>query len=204
MTASDSELTEIEVKLYVPDLAQAAATLETQGAVLTAPRVFERNLRYEDPVGSFAQRGIVLRLRQDSRVRLTYKDASELIDGVLKRFEAEVEVSDFDTLDLILRKLGYVQQMIYEKYRTTYMLDGAEIVLDELPYGNFVEIEGPLDKINALVQRLGWTTYPRVTLSYTSLFQRLRERHGLTAQNLTFADFVTVSLVDADLMAAFA
>ncbi len=204
MTASDSDMTEIEVKLYVPDLAQAAAELETQGAALMVPRVFERNLCYEDPAGSFGERGVVLRLRQDTRVRLTYKESHEVIDDVLKRFEAEVEVSDFDTLDLILRKLGYTQQMIYEKYRTTYMLDGAEIVLDELPYGNFVEIEGPVDKINALVQSLGWTAYPRVTLSYTLLFQRLREHHGLAMRNLTFADFETVSLVDVDLMAAFA
>jgi len=36
--------------------------------------------------------------------------------------------------------------MMYEKYRTTFTIGSLEVVLDELPYGNFVEIEGPIVK----------------------------------------------------------
>ncbi len=33
-------------------------------------------------------------------------------------------------------------------------MNGAEIVLDEMPYGNFVEIEGEAERIKQLVAKL--------------------------------------------------
>ena len=35
------------------------------------------------------------------------------------------------------KSLGYVISMIYEKYRTTYELDGVLVTLDEMPCGDF-------------------------------------------------------------------
>ena len=77
------------------------------------------------------------------------------MDGIFRRFEAEVVVSDFETMDVILRRLGYVVSLIYEKYRATYTLGDAEIVLDELPYGNFTEIEADEPTIERVVADVG-------------------------------------------------
>src|SRR5687768_14416047 len=93
---------EIEIKLLVPKLTDIEARLVVLGAALHAPRVFERNARYDLPDGSLTAKGVVLRLRQDSRARLTYKEAGTLSDGVMSRFEAEIEVSDFGTMQTIL------------------------------------------------------------------------------------------------------
>lgn len=188
---------ETEVKLYVPDLAAVQARLEAQGAALTAPRVFERNVRYEDAAHSFASRGIVLRLRQDSRARLTYKDGGVAHDGLISRFEAEVEVSDYDAMATILERLGYTPQFIYEKYRTTYTLDGAEIVLDELPCGSFVEIEGDKHTIEGVMKRLELTTAKRYAGSYAALFAQVRARLRLSFNDLTFDNFVGVSVPES-------
>ena len=144
-----NKLVETEVKIHVPDLDAVAARLAAAGAELIAPRVFERNVRYENGDETFTPQGIVLRLRQDARVRLTYKEPGVVKGGALERFEAEVTVDDFDTMDLILRRLGFHPYIVYEKYRTTYRLGEAEIVLDEMPYGNFVEVEGPAGAIEA-------------------------------------------------------
>src|SRR5690349_9847594 len=124
---------ETEIKLYVPDLQAVQKKLEVAGATLKAPRVYERNVRYEDAASSLTPRGIVVRLREDTRVRLTYKDEGKAEDGIVSRFEAEVEVSDFDAMETILSKMGYSPYLVYEKYRPTYELDDAEIVLDEIP-----------------------------------------------------------------------
>ena len=143
---------ETEVKLYVPDLAAVARRLAAVGATISAPRVLERNVRYDNTAGDFNATSTVLRLRQDTRVRLTYKDGEKLIGQYgSSRFEAEVEVSDFDTMETILGKLGFIPVMVYEKYRTTYTLDGAEIDLDEMPYGSFVEIEADQAAIKRIV-----------------------------------------------------
>ncbi len=185
---------ETEIKLYVPDLEPVRQRLMDAGATLTAARVYERNVRYDNAGRTLTPDGVVLRLRQDTRTRLTYKDEGTAQDGIVSRFEAEVEVSDFDTMQLILGRLGFTPYMIYEKYRTTYTLDEAEIVLDEMPYGNFVEIEGSIATITALLPRLVLEQAVRCDGSYATLFERIRQRLGLTFTDLTFANFTGIAV----------
>ncbi len=187
-----ANLTETEVKIYVPDFAPILARLESAGAVLESGRVFERNVRYENADQTFTGRGIVLRLREDTRIRLTYKEPPLLADGIMARFEAEVTVDDFDVMDVILQKLGFMPYVVYEKYRTTYTLGETEVVLDELPYGCFVEIEGELDAIRAALDVLGLADAPRLGMSYLSLFDQIKTALGLEMHDLTFANFVGV------------
>ena len=73
-------------------------------------------------------------------------------------------------MHVILRRLGYEVALVYEKYRTTYELDGAEIVLDELPYGNFTEIEGDAETIERVVAVLGMGAARRMSGSYVQIF----------------------------------
>ena len=190
---------EVEVKLYTPDLAKVRAALEAADAALKTPRVFERNLRYENAAGSLTAQGIVLRLRQDDVAKLTYKADASMVDGIVTRFEAEVEVSDFAAMDVILRRLGYEVALVYEKYRTTYALGDAEIVLDELPYGNFTEIEGDVDTIEQVIETLGLGGARRMTASYTDIFAALKARLGLEMRDCSFEAFAGVDVDVGDL-----
>lgn len=182
---------ETEIKLYVPDLAAVATRMEALGATLTKPRVFERNVRYENATHTLTQQEIVVRLRQDTRVRLTYKEPAQtpVMGGIYTRFEAEVEVGDFDQMELILGRLGYTPAIIYEKWRTTYTFNTVEIVLDELPYGNFIEIEGGEEDIRATVSQLGLQHAPAYAESYLTLFDTVRRNLNLVCHDLTFANF---------------
>lgn len=75
----------------------------------------------------------------------------------------------------------------YEKHRTTYRLGHLIITLDEMPFGNFIEIEGPdPEQIEqaAKILKLDW--HERSTASYLSLFYQFRAARNLSAQNLTF------------------
>ena len=186
---SNKNLQEVEAKLYTPDLLIIQQSLEELGATLTKPRIFERNIRYENATATFMKKGVVLRMRQDDVARLTYKSGKTVDNGISKRFEAEVEVSDFDTMDTILRLLRFEPYMVYEKYRTTYSLNNAEIVLDEMPYGNFTEIEADVDEIESLISRLGLDDQPRMTASYTQIFEAVNKYLGLDFDDLTFANF---------------
>ncbi|MEB2288658.1 MAG: class IV adenylate cyclase [Anaerolineae bacterium] len=187
-----SDHSETEVKLHVPDLDGLAARLVAAGAALHSPRTHEHNVRYDTPGGDLSRQYIVLRLRQDARVRLTYKGPAQVTEGVMSRYEAEVTVDDFATMDGILRALGYAPFAIYEKYRTTYRWGEAEIVLDELPFGNFCEIEGPLPAIHAALAALGLQDRPRIPTSYLGVFAVLKGRLGLTFRDLTFANFAGI------------
>lgn len=198
---TNENLKETEAKLMVDDLDVIESRLVELGAELRKPRVFERNVRYENTERNLSNQGIVVRLRQDSRVRLTYKDRGTFTDGVIERFEAEVEVDDFDTMDVILNKLGYHAHMTYEKYRTTYIYQNTEIVLDELPYGRFVEIEGHVSDIKTIVESLQLTNAPRIPVSYTGLFDLLIKRLDLSFTDLTFSNFKDVEVDKSILLA---
>ncbi len=188
-----NENIETEIKLHVPDLQAAEMRLIAAGAVLKAPRVFERNFRYDRADGSLSANAVVLRLRQDTRVRLTYKEdlpeTEKVNSGVSSRFEAEVEISDFEAMDTILRKLGYTPYMVYEKYRTTYKLHGAEVTLDELPVGRFIEVEGDESAIEQVIAAAGLENAPRMPSSYTAIFKRVWQQLGLRFVDVTFANF---------------
>lgn len=194
--------TETEVKLYVPHLEWVQVQLDRAGAKLTAPRVYERNVRYENADQTLTQDGIVVRLRQDTRVRLTYKEGGSAKDGIVSRTEVEVEVGDFDAMQTILGKLGYHPHMVYEKYRTTYEHGEAEIVLDEMPYGSFVEIEGEAEAIEPIIERLGLGEAPRLDGSYTVLFERVKNHLGLSFDDLTFDNFKGVDVPESAFQAA--
>ena len=123
---------EAEVKFYVPDLDAIRRQLAAVGALLVQPRIYERNIRFDNAWEGLLRKGQLLRLRQDNRVRLTFKGIppDDRPTEVKVREELEVEVSDFDTLALLLERIGFEPLQVYEKYRETFNLDGVEIVLD--------------------------------------------------------------------------
>jgi adenylate cyclase class 2 len=194
MSKSDQEL---EVKFYLSDLPALRARLEATGAQLVQPRVHETNLRFDTPSGDLTRGYRVLRLRQDSKARLTYKGPGKLVDGVRSRQELEFTVSDFGTAHHFLEALGYEVSVMYEKYRATYTLDGVLVTLDEMPYGNFAEIEGPDGaSIRKTAEVLGLDWERRILDSYIMLFDRLRERFGLAFRDLSFENFKSLTVTE--------
>lgn len=191
---------EIEVKFYVKNLAAIEARLRKLGVLLVQKRTHELNLRFDTPHGALKRTFQVLRLRQDTAARLTYKGPGVVQDGVRTRQELEFIVSDFHTARRLLEALGYGVVMIYEKYRTVYDIDRNHVTLDELPYGNFIEIEGPnSSSLQLLNQRLGLDWDAAVINSYVMLFDALKSRLNLDFRDLIFENFQTLQVTDEDL-----
>lgn len=191
--------TEIEAKFYIQNLSQVEKHLIDLGAKITHPRVFEINLRFDTPERSLSTQHRVLRLRQDERSRLTYKGPSQPGQQVGTREEIEFEVSSFADAKDFLNALGYDVVMMYEKYRTTYQLDTVEIMLDEMPYGQFLEIEGShADEIWNAAQKLNLKWDSRCAVSYMELFERLRISKNLLMPFLTFEAFSGLTFMPSD------
>jgi adenylate cyclase class 2 len=191
---------ELEIKLYLSDLPAFQHKVEALGGQLVEPRLHEINLRFDTPNGDLTRTAQVLRLRQDTAARLTYKGPGETIGGVHARKEIEFTVSDYQSAESLLEALGYQISLMYEKFRTTYALDGLQITLDEMPYGNFTEIEGPeAAAIHAAADKLGINWEARILESYTSLFDRLREEVGFTFRDLSFENFAELKISPHDL-----
>lgn len=201
---SNSE--ELEVKFYLSRRKALEEKIVAMGGKLKSPRVYEVNLRFDNSTQELAQSGKLLRLRMDTRARLTYKGPGHIRAGARLREELEFTVSDFDTARKLLEALGYQVQMMYEKYRTTYTLgtlgagelDDLEIVIDEMPYGDFGEIEGKDGKrIRKAAEQLGLDWADRILESYTILFDRVRDMLGLDFTDLSFENFKGMEIVPA-------
>lgn len=113
----------------------------------------------------------VLRLRRiGSRAILTYKERFPTLSEIKHQREDETSVADPDAMEAILDALGFTPALVYEKRRETWRLGKAEIVIDELPFGLFMEIEGSEEQIRKVerdlsIQRLRaeTATYPQLT-----------------------------------------
>lgn len=181
---------EIEAKFYVINLKAKEEKLIGLGAELVQARVFEINLRFDEADGKLRNLRHVLRLRKDTQNILTFKGAAEVGKEVSIRQELEVVVDNFETTRRLLEALGYEVVMQYEKYRSTYRLKKTLVVLDELPYGHFIEIEGPDGSaIKKTAVQLGLDWGARAATSYVYLFENLKSNYPeLEGRNLTFAD----------------
>jgi adenylate cyclase class 2 len=196
---------EIEVKFYVTDMPAIERKLLDLGARLAKERVHEVNLRFDTPGGELSRTFQVLRLRMDTAARLTYKGPGEVQEGVRVRREIEFTVGDFDSAHHLLEALGYEVSMMYEKYRTTYELEGALVTLDEMPFGFFIEIEGPDPaSIRRINQQLALDWEARIPESYTALFERLRGALGFIFRDLSFENFEGLKVPPTELGVAAA
>jgi len=191
---------EIEAKFYVQDLSRIERRLEDLGVRLIQARVLETNIRFDLPGAALLSEGRVLRLRQDTEARLTYKGPSQNENGILQRTEIEFVASDFDKARHFLEALGYQKLIRYEKYRTTYQLNRTLVMLDELPFGNFVEIEGETVaaiRTAARQLKLDWGT--AISKSYNALFERLRKTLELSFPDILFVNFANIKVEQAHL-----
>jgi adenylate cyclase class 2 len=192
---------EVEVKFLVSDLDPIRQRLLGTGASLVKQRVYELNIRYDNAWQGLLRQGKLLRLRQDKAARLTFKgNPEETIRSEARvREEFETEVGDFDTLAAILERVGFERQQIYEKYRETFKLGDVEVVLDEMPYGDFVELEGDEAALREAADKLGLDWDKRILANYLALMAWLKEKHNLPFDDLTFSNFAGLDASAADL-----
>lgn len=146
--------------------------LKEVGAAVVREEEFEENMIYTGP--GLDPRSRVLRLRRvNGRALFTFKERDPSPSAVKRQREEETEVSDADALAAILEALGYRPALVYEKRRATWRLNDAEVVLDELPFGLFLEIEGEEPAILSTEKLLGLqdaeaehTPYPELTIRH--------------------------------------
>lgn len=190
---------EQEVKFLVEGFETIETVLRKLGADITQPRTYEINYRFDTEDRSLEKEKKILRLRQDMESRLTFKGPGEIRDGLHSRLEVEINVDSIDKTRTFLEALGYQVCMVYEKYRTTYQLDGVEIMLDEMPYGNFIELEGDNPgKIQDIAMHFNLDWDERVLVSYGELFDLLKKNLDLTIRDLTFENFRGMIVTPAD------
>ncbi|HVF51442.1 MAG TPA: class IV adenylate cyclase [Pyrinomonadaceae bacterium] len=166
---------EIEKKYRLSDeQAEALRRRLSEVGAESCGEEFEENTLYAGP--NLEQGNRVLRLRRvGGHAVLTFKERFESASLVKRQREDETRVEDADALASILDALGYRPALVYEKRRATWRVCGAEVVVDELPFGLFAEIEGEEDSIRQAETLLNLDdaealheTYPHLTRQHGS------------------------------------
>jgi adenylate cyclase, class 2 len=153
---------------------RVAARLKESGAIF-AGEAFEENFLHNflHKGGDLKEKSAVLRLRKigDTTI-LTYKEKVREDFDIKHRLEYETKVSDVIATEQIIQALGFSLNVIYEKRRQTWHFEDVEVVLDELPFGLFMEIEGTADAIEKTEKKLEVGDlepesrgYPRLTIA---------------------------------------
>jgi adenylate cyclase class 2 len=88
---------------------------------------------------------------------------------------------------------------VYEKYRATFQLNRVEVVLDEMPFGYFVELEGSERAIRSAADVLGLDWRKRILSNYLALMAELKTAHNLPFDDLTFENFATLQATVSDI-----
>ncbi len=173
-----SATNETEVKLRIADPGQIRQKLLSLGFLISVERNFEDNHVYDLPDGSLRQRGCLFRVREyNGKTITTYKGPATIAFNVKSREEVEAEVSPGGNFHRMLEGLGMRLSFRYQKYRTEFRRNNAEageegihIMVDETPIGNYLEIEGSKEGIEAVASILGFSTADFITESYWSLY----------------------------------
>ncbi|HEX8843699.1 MAG TPA: class IV adenylate cyclase [Pyrinomonadaceae bacterium] len=174
---------EKKYRLTPDEWARLSVRLRECGAVADGEE-FEENTLYAG--GSLDLSRQVLRLRRaGNKAYFTYKERYPSVSPIKRQREDETVVEDAQALSAILDALGYKPAVIYEKRRATWRLRNTEIVLDELPFGLFAEIEGEEEAITEIENELGLNEVAAEMSSYP----KLTRQHGLKRGDLIEARF---------------
>lgn len=138
---------------------------------------FEENTLYD---GAGLEAGnSVLRLRRiDGQALLTYKKRFPDRAEIKRQREDETRVDDPEAVNAILDGLGFRPALVYEKRRQTWALGTSEIVIDELPFGLFMEIEGSEEDITSAERKIGLKSLRAEHSTYPQLTRKHGKRNG--------------------------
>ena len=158
---------EIEARLLDVDVKSFIKKLDANNATKVGDWLQIRNCYDFNPV----QENSWIRLRTNGEeTTLTIKEIkSKNIDGTK---ESEIVVSDFNTTDEMLNKMGYYARSKQENRRIRYMLDNVEIDIDFWPHiPTYVEFEaGSEQDIKNVCAKLGLDFNSLTTMDVCSIY----------------------------------
>jgi adenylate cyclase class 2 len=147
---------EVEKKFRLTKRQQDAVVKRLPGLGATLDREeFEENTLFGGGGDLLNVATCVLRLRRaGGKATLTYKQRIPRASAIKHQREEETRVEDPEAMEAILDALGFTPAMVYEKRRQIWRLGKTEILIDVLPFGLFMEIEGPAASIRSVERKL--------------------------------------------------
>ena len=162
---------------------QVLENLNKFGAKLVGENL-EENTLYSG--GILMEKRAVLRVRKiGEKTILTYKQRIENDSDFKQQIEYETVVEKAKQMEKIIESLGFEKTLVYEKRRQTWHFRAVEIVLDELPFGQYMEIEG---SVTAIAEAEMLLDVENLTIE-NETYPHLTRRFGVQKEKLIEARF---------------
>jgi len=186
---------EQEIKFFLGDESALRRRLEDLGAHPYQPRSHEINIRFDTADGDLTRARKVLRVREAGAVILTYKEpdpnpSPRAASAVRRLMETEITVDDLGKTVHLLHALGFRPIARYEKFREVFRWQSVLVMIDQLPFGDFCELEGPdLADLRRAAGQLGLEVRKALRVSYMGIFMLLKKKCHLAFPDATFRNF---------------
>lgn len=168
--------TEKKYRLTAAQKEQVLTNLKEMGGEFIGED-FETNFIYGG--GILEEEKAALRIRKiGEKTLLTYKRRYGNLSAVKQHIEHETEIADSEEMMQIIARLGFSVGLVYEKRRQNWILQGIEVVIDELPFGSFMEIEGKITDIGLAEMLLEAEDFEIEPETYPKLTYDLGEKIG--------------------------
>jgi adenylate cyclase class 2 len=186
---------ETEIKLKVNDVGAVRKRLQQLGLQLRERRSLEDNILFDTPDRALRQVRSILRLRRYAgKWIVTYKGTPAADPLYKSRLELESVVENPEAIRLLFEALGFRPVFRYQKYRSHYVPDGRardrkaplDVVLDETPVGNYLEIEGSRRAIDDVARQLGYSRGDYSTASYGALYLEDCRKRNIAPGDMIF------------------
>ena len=184
---------ELEYKFWVKDKEKLIKVLN-QKTSASKPRQYQSNVMFDNPAGTMQKTDGRIRVRtfgDSGEKTLTYKKPLPPQNGAKREIEYEIRFHDPNgQIEKILEAMEFLPTTSYERFQTTWEIDGVHVTLDEYPFADIIEIEGEKKDIERVAQELGFSTQQGLIKPADTLFQEWRKERGLTFKpHMRFDDF---------------
>ncbi|MCX6707691.1 MAG: class IV adenylate cyclase [Candidatus Woesearchaeota archaeon] len=166
---------EIEVKIKIDSIEDIKKKLRKLGGK-ESERIFEDAEYFDFEDDRIKKKDSVIRLRNGV---LAFKGPART-SNMMDREEIEIKVDEKKMKEIFL-KIGLKPRKVIQKYRTTFMFDNGkgEVVVDETPIGDYIEIEGTEEFIFSMTKKLGCTPKDHIVKTYGYLAREFYGAKGI-------------------------
>ncbi len=185
---------EIEIKFKIQNPQQIREKISKEGKLVG--KAFEKTIRFDTQTKSLESSGKFLRVRSGFSNTITFKRKVENKE-FREREELELEISDLEKMRQIIKNLGFDKELIMEKYREKWKFKDVEIVIDTLPMGTYIEIEGNEQSIKETAKTIGLNLENKILETYWEIWKDFAKENKIQSENITFEAIKKTNYKDA-------
>lgn len=172
-----AQLEHIEFEALYPnvDIAALKQKLQSLGGVCSVPRrLMRRQVLELSEERAHKEPYMWVRIRDEGDKITASVKGHDGTDAITAQTEITLVVDSYERAVEFMLELGCIAKSYQENYRETWMLDGAEVVIDEWPYLDpYIEIEAASEeKVKEVSQRLGFDYATAIFSNVIELYHR--------------------------------